>query len=58
MEFKNLSPMILSKYYKMIRVDKFVKQTIAIGKTNKEAFELLNVSPSTINRYKNAFGIT
>ena len=30
----------------MIRVDEFLKQTIAMGKTNKEAFELLNVSSS------------
>ena len=29
-----------------------------MGNTNKEASELLNVSPSTINRYKKAFGIT
>ena len=58
MEFQNLSPTTLPKYNKMMRVDEFLKQTIAMGKTNKEASELLNVSPSTINRYKKAIGIT
>ena len=42
----------------MMRVDKFLKQTIANGRTNKQADELLDFSPSTINRYKNAVGIT
>ena len=42
--------MILPKYYKMMRVDEFLKQTIAMGTTNKEASELLNVSLSTIHR--------
>ena len=51
MEFQSLSPMTLPKYYKMMRVDEFLKHTIAMGKTNKEASELLNVSSSTINRY-------
>ena len=58
MEFQSLSPMILPKYYKMMKVYKFLKQTIALGKTNKEASELSNVSLSTINRYKKAIGIT
>ena len=57
MEFQNLSPMTRLKYYKIMRVDEFLKQTIAMGKTNKEASELLNVSQSTINRYKTAIGI-
>ena len=51
-KFQSLSPMTLPKYYKIMRVDEFLKQTIAMGKTNKEASELLNVSPSTINWYK------
>ena len=58
MEFKNLLLTTLPKYYKMMRVDEFLKQTIAIGKTNKEASELLNVYPSTITRYKTAIGIS
>ena len=41
----------------MMRVDQFLKQTIALGKTNKQAAELLDVSPSTINRYKKSVGI-
>ena len=57
MEFQNLSPMTLPNYYKMMRVDEFLKQTIALWKTNKETSELLNISPSTINRYKKAIGI-
>ena len=40
-----------------MRVDQFLKQTIALGKTNKQAAELLDVSPSTINRYKKSVGI-
>ena len=51
MEFQSLSPMTLPKYYKMMRVDEFLKQTIAMGKTNIEASEWLNVSLSTHNRY-------
>ena len=58
MEFQNFSPMILPKYYKIMSVDEFLKQTIAMGKTNKKASALLNVSPSTINRYKTAIKIT
>ena len=57
MEFQNLSRTTLPKYYKMMRVDEFLKQTIALGKTNKKASELLYVSSSTINRYKRAIGI-
>ena len=56
MEFQNLTRMTLPKYYKMMRVDKFLKHTIALGKTNKEASELLDISPSTINRYKKSVG--
>ena len=58
MEFQSLSPMTLPTYYKMMRVDKFLKQTIAMGKPNKKATDLLNVSQSTINRYTKAIGIT
>ena len=57
MEFQNLTPMTLPNYYKMMRVDQFLKQTIALGKTNKQAAELLDVSPSTINRYNKSVGI-
>ena len=42
----------------MMRVDEFLKQTIAMGKTNEEASELFNMSPSTINQYKTAIGMT
>ena len=55
-EFQNLTPMTIPNYYKMMRVDQFLKQTIAMGKTNKEAAELLDVSTSTINRYKKSSG--
>ena len=54
MEFQSPSPITLPKYYKMMRIDEFLKQTVAMGKTKKEASELLNVSPFTINRFKNA----
>ena len=57
MEFQNLTPMSLPNYYKIMRVDQFLKQTIALGKTSKQASELLDVSSSTINRYKKAIGI-
>ena len=40
-----------------MRVDQFLRETIAKGKTNKQAAELLDVSPSTINRYKKSVGI-
>ena len=52
MEFQNLTPMTIPNYYKMMRVDQFLKQSIALGKINKQASELLDVSSSTINRYK------
>ena len=55
-EFQNLTPMTISNYYKMMRVDQFLRETIAKGKTNKQAAELLDVSPSTINRYKKISG--
>ena len=35
-----------------------MSETIGKGRTNKETAELLNVSPSTIYRYKKAIGIT
>ena len=57
-KFHNLAPITLPYYYKMMSVDEFLQQTIAIIKTNKESFVLLDVSASTINRYKNAIGIT
>ena len=57
MEFQNLTSMTLPNYYKMMRVDQFLKQTIALGKTSKQASELLDVSSSTINRYIKAIGI-
>ena len=57
MEFQNLTPMTIPNYYKMMQVDQFLKQTIALGKTNKQAAELLDVSPATINRYKKYVGI-
>ena len=49
--------MAIPNYYKMMRVDQFWRETIAKGKTNKQAAELLDVSPSTINRYKKSVGI-
>ena len=36
----------------MMRIDEFLIQTIAKWKTTKEASELLDVCPSTLNRYK------
>ena len=56
-EFQNLTPMTIPNYYKIMRVDQFLRETIAKGKTNKQAAELLDVSPSTINRYKKSVGI-
>ena len=58
MEFKNLSPMTVLNYYQLMRVGEFLQQTMAKGKTNKQAAELLDLSPSTINRYTKAVGIT
>ena len=56
-KFQNITPMTIPNYYKMMRVDEFLRETIAKGKTNKQAAELLDVSPSTINRYKKLLGI-
>ena len=56
-EFQNLEPMNIPKYFKTTKVAEFLSETIGKGWTNKETAELLNVSPSTINRYKNAIGI-
>ena len=50
--------MTLPNYYKMMRVDEFLKQTIGKRRTNNETTELLNISLLTINRYKQAIGIT
>ena len=43
MEFQNLTLMTFPNYSRMMRVDQFLKQTIALGKTNKQAAELLDV---------------
>ena len=51
-EFQNLLPTNVPKYFKMTKIAEFLNETIGKGKTNKEAAELLDVSPSTINRYK------
>ena len=48
--------MTISNYYKIMRVDQFFRETIAKGKTNKQAAEILDVSPSTINQYKISSG--
>ena len=56
-EFQNLEPMNIPKYFKTTKVAEFLSETIGKGRTNKETAELLNVSPSTINRYKKAIGI-
>ena len=56
-EFQNFTPMTIPNYYKMMRVYQFLREIIAKGKTNKQAAELLDVSPSTINRYKKSVGI-
>ena len=56
-EFQNLEPMNIPKYFKTTKVAEFLNETIGKGKTNKETAELLNISPSTINR-KKAIGIT
>ena len=57
-EFQNLESMNIPKYFKTTKVAEFLSETIGKGRTNKETAELLNVSPSTINRYKKAIGIT
>ena len=57
-EFQNLEPMNIPKYFKTTKVAELLSETIVKGRTNKETAELLNVSSSTINRYKKAIGIT
>ena len=57
-EFQNLQPTNIPKYFKTTKVAEFLNETIGKGRTNKETAELLNISPSTINRYKKAIGIT
>ena len=57
-EFQNLQPTNIPKYFKTTKVAEFLNETIGKGKTNKETAELLNISLSTINRYKKAIGIT
>ena len=57
-EFQNLEPMNIPKYFKTTKVAEFLNETIGKGKTNKETAELLNISLSTINRYRKAIGIT
>ena len=52
-EFQNLVPTNVPKYFKMTKIAEFLNETIGKGKTNKEAAKLFDVSPSTINRYKN-----
>ena len=49
--------MNIPKYFKTTKVAEFLNETIGKGKTNKETADLLNISPSTINRYKKAIGI-
>ena len=56
-EFQNLQPTNIPKYFKTTKVAEFLNETIGKGKTNKETAELLNISPSTINRYKKAIGM-
>ena len=57
-EFQSLEPMNIPRYFKTTKVAEFLNETIGKGKTNKETSELLNISPSTINRYKKLIGIT
>ena len=56
-EFQSLEPTNITKYFKTTKVAEFLSETIGKGRTNKETAELLNISPSTINRYKKAIGI-
>ena len=56
-EFQKFEPMNIPKYFKTTKVAEFLSETIGKGRTNKETAELLNVSSSTINRYKKAIGI-
>ena len=57
-EFQNLQPTNIPKYFKTTKFAEFLNETNWKLRTNKETAELLNISPSTINRYKNAIGIT
>ena len=57
-EFQSLEPINIPKYFKTTKVAEFLNETIGKGNTNRETAELLNISPSTINRYKKAIGIT
>lgn len=41
-----------------MRVDAVLNETIAMDKTKRKAAELLNVSPSIIDRYQKAVGTT
>ena len=56
-EFQRLEPMNITKYFKTTKVAEFLNETIGKGKINKETADLLNICPSTINRYKKAIGI-
>ena len=49
-EFQNLQPINIPKYFKTTKVAEFLNETIGKGRTNKETAELQNISPSTINR--------
>ena len=57
-EFYNLEPINIPKYFKTTKVAEYFSETIGKGRTNKETADLLNISPSTINRYKKAIEIT
>ena len=57
-EFQSLEPINILKYFKTRKVAEFLNETIGKGKTNRETAELLNISSSTINRYKTAIVIT
>ena len=57
-EFQNLETTNITKYFKTTKVAEFLSETIGNCRTNKETAELLNISPTTINRYKKAIGIT
>ena len=50
--------MNIPKYFKTTKVAEFLNETIEKRNKNKETAELLNISPSTINRYKKGIGIT
>ena len=57
-EFQNRTLMTIPNYYKMMRVDQFLRETITKRKTNKQTPDLLDVSHSIINRYNKTVGIT